>query len=319
MPIYYEPNILTSSKYYPFGSPMPGRNYSSSESYRYQFQNQEVDNEIKGSGNSINFKFRMHDPRLGRFFAVDPLHKKYPWNSTYAFSENRLIDSRELEGLERFSVHLQRVPDKLDANKRPISFKEVAIIVLQELEVPLQVNFFDENNVPIPDLTGIDNFAFLEVEEKVKEFFTFEFDDVTGLAKAVTIPPVGNNRTEFIGQGGPGEPKLVNGTTGIATKIDRPVLRRVGSITVGGVNDNNDGTTTPVNFNDLLNTAILSTATDAFDIVNVTLPNNQQAAFQQAFNSLGINAVLNFINTNNTNDVKIEFIQTDTTTGDVGN
>lgn len=43
----------------------------------------------------------MHDPRVGRFFAVDPLAADYPWNSTYAFSENRVIDAIELEGLEK--------------------------------------------------------------------------------------------------------------------------------------------------------------------------------------------------------------------------
>jgi len=42
----------------------------------------------------------MHDPRIGRFFAIDPLAPEYPHNSTYAFSENRLIDGVELEGLE---------------------------------------------------------------------------------------------------------------------------------------------------------------------------------------------------------------------------
>ncbi len=36
----------------------------------------------------------------GRFFSVDPLAKKYPWNSSYAFSENKLIQFVELEGLE---------------------------------------------------------------------------------------------------------------------------------------------------------------------------------------------------------------------------
>lgn len=59
-----------------------------------------MDNELKGEGNSINYTFRMHDPRVGRFFAVDPLTSKYPHNSTYAFSENRVIDGVELEGLE---------------------------------------------------------------------------------------------------------------------------------------------------------------------------------------------------------------------------
>ena len=68
--------------------------------YRYGFQAQEMDNEVKGTGNSINYKFRMHDPRVGRFFAVDPLIKDYPFYSSYAFSGNRVIDSREIEGLE---------------------------------------------------------------------------------------------------------------------------------------------------------------------------------------------------------------------------
>ena len=83
---------------------VPNR-HSSSNTYRYGFQNQEMDNEIKGEGNSLNYTFRMHDPRIGRFFAVDPLFRKYPHNSTYAFSENRVLDGVELEGLEVFLVH----------------------------------------------------------------------------------------------------------------------------------------------------------------------------------------------------------------------
>lgn len=59
-----------------------------------------MDNEIKGEGNSVNYKYRMHDPRIVRFFAPDPLEHEFAFNSTYAFSQNRLIDSRELEGLE---------------------------------------------------------------------------------------------------------------------------------------------------------------------------------------------------------------------------
>ncbi len=67
-----------------------------------------MDNEIKGTGNSINYKYRMHDPRVGRFFAVDPLASKYPYNSPYAFSENKVIQFIELEGLEVFLSKAQR-------------------------------------------------------------------------------------------------------------------------------------------------------------------------------------------------------------------
>ena len=90
---------LSYNDYYPYGMLVPTR-HNNANIYRYGFQGQEKDNEIKGIGNSINYKFRMHDPRVGRFFAVDPLTKKYPWNSSYAFSENRVIDGVELEGLE---------------------------------------------------------------------------------------------------------------------------------------------------------------------------------------------------------------------------
>lgn len=82
---------------------MPGRTYSS-PAYRYGFQGQEKDDELKGEENSLNYTFRMHDPRVGRFFATDPLEKSYPYYSPYAFSGNRVIDSGELEGLEPESV-----------------------------------------------------------------------------------------------------------------------------------------------------------------------------------------------------------------------
>ncbi|NOQ70807.1 MAG: hypothetical protein GQ574_02330 [Crocinitomix sp.] len=78
---------------------MPNRHEDEAD-YRYGFQGQEKDDEIKGHDNSVNYKYRMHDPRIGRFFAVDPLAAKYSYNSPYAFSENRVIDARELEGME---------------------------------------------------------------------------------------------------------------------------------------------------------------------------------------------------------------------------
>ena len=74
--------------------------HKDSKSYRYGFQGQEKDDEIKGEGNSVNYKYRMHDPRIGRFFAVDPLEKNFPWNSPYSFSENKVIQFTELEGGE---------------------------------------------------------------------------------------------------------------------------------------------------------------------------------------------------------------------------
>jgi RHS repeat-associated protein len=94
--------IRNATDFSPFGVELKGRNFEviGGGNYRYSFQGQESDSEVKGEGNSVNFKYRMHDSRLGRFFAVDPLAAKYAYNSPYAFSENMVIHKIELEGLE---------------------------------------------------------------------------------------------------------------------------------------------------------------------------------------------------------------------------
>ncbi|MBN2778863.1 MAG: hypothetical protein JXR36_14590, partial [Bacteroidales bacterium] len=106
----FQPELLIAKDYYPFGMEMSGRYGGTGgteplDEYRYGFQGQEKDDEITGqTGSHLNFKYRMYDARIGRFFAIDPLAAKYAYNSTYAFSENRVIDGVELEGLEWFSL-----------------------------------------------------------------------------------------------------------------------------------------------------------------------------------------------------------------------
>jgi RHS repeat-associated protein len=90
--------------YFTFGLQKPGR-FDNSNSYRYAFQGQESDPEKTGDhGGSYNYTYRMHDPRIGRFFTVDPLVRYYAYNSPYAFSENRVIDGIDLEGLEYYDA-----------------------------------------------------------------------------------------------------------------------------------------------------------------------------------------------------------------------
>lgn len=93
----YISQVLSQQDYYPFGMVMPGRSYAA-DVYRYGFQGQEEDDELWGG--AVSYKYRVEDPRLGRFFSVDPLAADYPWNSVYAFSENKVIHMIELEGLE---------------------------------------------------------------------------------------------------------------------------------------------------------------------------------------------------------------------------
>ena len=79
---------------------MPGRKFDAGRGYRYGFNGQEMENEIKGISNIYKFEYRIHDPRIGRFLSTDPLEKEYPWNTPYAFAENRPIDGHDLEGRE---------------------------------------------------------------------------------------------------------------------------------------------------------------------------------------------------------------------------
>jgi len=93
-----KPVVKSYTDYYPFGYPISFRTHSSS--YRYGFNGQEGDNEIYGDKLNYAFQYRMYDARIGRFWSIDPLKSSYPWNSTYAFAENRVIDGIEFEGLE---------------------------------------------------------------------------------------------------------------------------------------------------------------------------------------------------------------------------
>jgi RHS repeat-associated protein len=76
---------------------LPNR-HGSSDSYRYGFQGQEKDDEIKGEGNSYDYGARMYDTRIGRWFAPDPLEKKYPYSTTYGFALNTPIQAIDREG-----------------------------------------------------------------------------------------------------------------------------------------------------------------------------------------------------------------------------
>jgi RHS repeat-associated protein len=90
--------VLSASDYYAFGMEMPGRVFNSS-SYRYGFNGKENDREW-GVSLIQDYGMRLYNPALCKFLSVDPLYQSYPWNSTYAFAENRVIDCIDLDGGE---------------------------------------------------------------------------------------------------------------------------------------------------------------------------------------------------------------------------
>jgi len=73
------------------------------ENKKQKFQGQELDDDL--GINWYGFKWRNHDPQIGRFIEIDPLSNDYVNNSTYAFAENKVINHFELEGLEGVPVN----------------------------------------------------------------------------------------------------------------------------------------------------------------------------------------------------------------------
>lgn len=89
--------VLDRNDYYPFGMNIVQESEFSvtTSPLNYKFQEQE----LQESG-FYSFKWRNYMPDVGRFFNVDPLSEKYAYQSHYNFSENRVVNAREIEGLE---------------------------------------------------------------------------------------------------------------------------------------------------------------------------------------------------------------------------
>src|SRR5690606_42110304 len=78
--------IVQADDYYPFGMTFNGYRREDSMANKWKFQGQE---HIEDLGlNWVSFKWRNHQPDIGRFFNVDPLAEKYPDISPYAFVAN---------------------------------------------------------------------------------------------------------------------------------------------------------------------------------------------------------------------------------------
>ncbi|MBD0833761.1 pre-toxin TG domain-containing protein, partial [Aestuariibaculum sediminum] len=96
--------ILEENNYYPFGLKHKGYNGNIVSHHPFKdYQGQELTEDL--GLNVHEWKYRWSDPSIGRFWQVDPLAADYPHNGTYNFSENRVIDGWELEGLEFYPMN----------------------------------------------------------------------------------------------------------------------------------------------------------------------------------------------------------------------
>jgi RHS repeat-associated protein len=113
--------ILEENHYYPFGLKHSNYNVDKADfdkdetgifavlkpversEFQYKYNGKEFQDELGLNWDS--FKWRNYDYAIGRFMSIDPLTEEYHTWSPYVFSGNRVIDARELEGLEPHSVH----------------------------------------------------------------------------------------------------------------------------------------------------------------------------------------------------------------------
>jgi RHS repeat-associated protein len=95
---YYKADIATANDYYPFGMGMPARKFNAGTEYRYGFNGKEKSDEVYGEGNAYDFGARMYDPRIGKWFSVDPMREVYTSLSPYSYSANNPINILDAEG-----------------------------------------------------------------------------------------------------------------------------------------------------------------------------------------------------------------------------
>jgi len=92
--------LLEENHYYPFGLIQSGT--SSKAAGKLENERKFVEQLLDGDLglNWYQFKYRNHDPQIGRFIEIDPLANEYAYNGTYNYAEDRPIDGIDLEGKE---------------------------------------------------------------------------------------------------------------------------------------------------------------------------------------------------------------------------
>lgn len=91
-------DVIGANEYYPFGLTFNNYQRENSVTNKFKFQGQEHIDDLNLGWDS--FRWRNHQPDIGRFFNIDPLADKYTHYSPYVFSGNEVTSAIELEGLE---------------------------------------------------------------------------------------------------------------------------------------------------------------------------------------------------------------------------
>ena len=93
----YTADVVSYSDFSPYGVQLDNRHGEESDrKVKYGYQGSEMDDEIKGEGNSYVTEYRLLDPRIGRWISIDPV--LHPWQSPYASMNNNPIWFNDADG-----------------------------------------------------------------------------------------------------------------------------------------------------------------------------------------------------------------------------
>ena len=115
--------------YYPFGMPMPQRQMTDANQYRYAFQGQEMDDE---TGNEA-FELRLWDSRIGRWLSPDPSNQ---YHSPYLGMGNNAMNGIESRGSDWWQLT-----------------KDGQLVLIKETSDPFNI-FFDSEGQQIANTSS---------------------------------------------------------------------------------------------------------------------------------------------------------------------
>ncbi|MFM2201167.1 MAG: hypothetical protein RL040_367 [Bacteroidota bacterium] len=218
--------VISVTDYSPFGVALEGRSYSS-ELYRFGFNGKESDTEQTSDINIYSFEFRDYDSRVGRFLSVDPLFATYPWNSTFAFAENRVLDCIDLEGREALSYLASRMFGGVGAIQLEVSTGAGLILAGIKLQGAVGIAYDDKNNFAVmvsyggfadffgalgsklsfggnPEENGSFELGWTIAQLAASEAYYFGISKVTDLKGPATTTSIQVSAYDFIGISGAG-------------------------------------------------------------------------------------------------------------------
>lgn len=97
----------------------------------------------------------MYDSAIGRFMQIDPLAEDYNYQSPYNFAENRVIDSRELEGLEAWQSTKNWTDEEIQGYAKAVAQRAEeyrnngTTSTCEDFALNVLIDYASENGLPV--------------------------------------------------------------------------------------------------------------------------------------------------------------------------